>query len=214
MSKLRFLKSLSLADQKVETTPQWKLELRFLKSVSLADQTVEHPDQKAATPKGRYTLIKRQRHPNLGFWSQCVTCWSNGGDNSPSESWNLGFWSQCHLLIKQWNTLIKKLQHPKWRHPDQKAETPKLRFLQSVCHLLIKMRQPLPVKKTKGQCHLQIRRCRHPNIGFWCHCHLPKGGDNPASESWNLGFWSQCHLLIKRQRHPDQKDCRDTLIKR
>ena len=56
-------------------TPQWKLESRFLKLVSLADQKVE-------------TSLKRQRHPNLGFWSQ------------------------CHLLIKR------------QRHPDQKVETP------------------------------------------------------------------------------------------
>ena len=39
----RFLKSVSLADQKAETTPSpsKKLELGFLKSVSLADQKAE-----------------------------------------------------------------------------------------------------------------------------------------------------------------------------
>ena len=35
------LKSVSLADQKAETTPHPKLELLFLESVSLADQKVE-----------------------------------------------------------------------------------------------------------------------------------------------------------------------------
>ena len=39
--ELRFLKSVLLADKKVGTTPCPKLELRFLKSVSLADQKVE-----------------------------------------------------------------------------------------------------------------------------------------------------------------------------
>ena len=156
-----------------DNSPSWKLELRFLKSMSLADQKVETPTSEswnlgfwshtcwpkggetliksAETPKGRDTLIKRCRHPNLGFCSQChllikrwrqlplvevgtwvfevsVTCWSNSGD-----------------------TLIKKLHTPKvetpwskcrctqrWRHPDQKMEMSKLRFLKSVCHLLIK----------------------------------------------------------------------------
>ena len=142
-----------------DNSPWWKLGFRFLKSVSLADQRVERPwsksrhtqrwrdpDQKADAPKGGDTLIKRWRCPNLGFWSHChllIKRWRQ----PPSESWNLGFWSQCHLLIKQWNTLIKKLQHPKWRHPDQKAETPKLRFLQSVCHLLIKWWRQLPLLK-------------------------------------------------------------------
>ena len=69
--ELRFLKSLSLADQKMETTHQWKLELRFLKSVSHADQKVETPWSKSWDTQSRDTLIKRCRHPNLGFWSQC-----------------------------------------------------------------------------------------------------------------------------------------------
>ena len=193
--KLRFLKSLSLADQKVETTPQWKLELRFLKSVSLADQKAETPWSKSCNTQSGDTLIKRQRHPNLGFWSQCVTCWSNGGDNSPSwqlelrflksvsladqkaeTPWwksaetqgikrcrhpNLGFWSQCHLVIKRWRQL------PPWKL--------ELRFLKSVSLADQKAEKPW----SKGGNTL-IKRCRHPN----------------------LGFWSQCHLLIKRWRHP------------
>ena len=63
------MKSESLADQKMETTPLQRQrhpdqkaetsKLRFLKSVSLADQKME-------TPKGRDTLIKRQT-PKLRF---------------------------------------------------------------------------------------------------------------------------------------------------
>ena len=143
-TKLRFLKSVSLADQKVrhpnlgfwsqchllikrQRHPDEKADtpkLRFLKSVSLADQKVETPWSKGEI----------KSHPNLGFWSHChllIKRWRQ----PTSESWNLGFWSQCHLLIKR------------WRHPDQKAETP------------------------KGRDTL-IKRCRHPNLGFWSQCHL------------------------------------------
>ena len=143
-----------LADQKVETP-----KLRFLKSVSLADQ------------KCRDTLMKRQIHPNLGFCSQCVTCWSNGGDNSPSWKLELRFLKSLSLADQkmetthQWKLELRflksvsladqKWRHPdqkaadtqRWRHPDQKAETPKLRFLQSVCHLLIKWWRQLPLLK-------------------------------------------------------------------
>ena len=55
MLELRFLKLVSLADQRWRH-PDQKAEtskLRFLKLVSLADQKME-------TPKGRDTLIKRQ----------------------------------------------------------------------------------------------------------------------------------------------------------
>ena len=71
-----FLKSVSLADQKVEDNLlQLKLEFRFLKSLSLADQKMETPDQKVETPKGRDTQTY--------VFEVSVTCWSKGGDNPP-----------------------------------------------------------------------------------------------------------------------------------
>ena len=116
-------------------------------------------------------------------------------ETTPHESWNLGFWSQCHLLIKRWR-----------HHDDWKAETPKLRFLKSVSLADQKV-------ETTPQWNLEIRFLKSLSLA-----------DQKVETPWlkgrdtqNLGFWSQCHLLIKRQRHHDQKETpkgRDTLIKK
>ena len=130
-----------------DNSPSWKLELRFLKSLSCWSNKVEHPDQKCRHPD---TLIKRWDTQKV-FAVSSVTWWSNGGDNSPSWKLELRFlkftcWSkdQWKLELRFLNMLIKR-----WRHPDQKAETP------------------------KGRDTL-IKRCRHPNLGFWSQykCHL------------------------------------------
>ena len=216
--KLRFLKLVSLADQKVETTPhpkslnlgfwsqchllikgrdteRWrhsdqKVEtpkLKFLKSVSLADQKAETP-----WSKGRNTLMKRWRHPNLGFWSQCHLLIK--AETIPCQSLDLGFWSQCHLLIK-WQ-----------KHPDQKAETPK-----GGDTLIKRQRHPkVETPWSKGG-DTQLRLLKSVSLADQ-KLETPKGGDTPIKRwrHWNLGFWSQCHLLIKgrdtqRWRHSDQK---------
>ena len=61
------MKSVLLSDQKVETTHYWpKLELRFLKSVSIADQKVEitpWPELELRFLSECQLLIKRQRQP-------------------------------------------------------------------------------------------------------------------------------------------------------
>ena len=104
--KLRFLKSVSLADQKVETTRPWYLEIRFLKSLSLADQKVETP-----WLKGRDTQTY--------VFEVSVTCWSKGGDTliERQRHPNLGFWSQCHLLM----TPDQKTPKGFWRHSWSKG---------------------------------------------------------------------------------------------
>ena len=74
------------------------------------------------------TLIKRQIHPNLGFCSQCVTCWSNGGDNSPSWKLELRFLKSLSLADQkmetthQWKLELRFLKSVS--HSDQKVETP------------------------------------------------------------------------------------------
>ena len=74
--------------------------------------------------------------------------------------WNLGFWSQCHLLIKRQT------------HPDQKAGTPKLRFLKSVL---------LADQKTETNPHQSW------DLGF-----------EVSVTCWSKGR----DTLITRQRHP------------
>ena len=255
-------------------------KLRFLKSVSLADQKVETPWWKDGEKQSQNTLIKRWRHPDVGFWSQCHLLIKR------CRHPNIGFWSQCHLLIKRQrhpdekmeetkvkDTLIKRWRHPnigvwsqchllikRWRHPDQKAETPKLRCLKSVSWAGQKVettphqwklelrflksvspsdqkvetqkRHPMvetPCEKVETPKHrflksvsladqkaekpwskggnTLIKRCRHPNLGFWSQCHLliKRWRHPPLVKVGTVGFWSQCDLLIKRQRHPDQK---------
>ena len=116
-----------LADQKVETTPDppgesWKVV--FEASVTCWSKGRD------ILIKRQSTLIKRQRHPNLGFWSQ------------------------CHLLI--W----------RWRHPDQREETP------------------------------LIKRCRHPNLGFLKSVSLAdqKAETTPLEVKCHLLIkrWRQC----------------------
>ena len=215
--ELRFLKSLSLADQKMETTHQWKLELRFLKSVSHADQ--RHP--------GGDTLIKKT--PKLRFLKSLLLADQMMETTPPGESLDLGFWD---TWSKRWGHPDQKADTPKggetlikrWRHPE--VEMSKLRFLQSVS-LADQMVETTPPGESWNlgfwsHCHLLIKRQRHPDEKV----ETPKGRDPPV-KSWrhpNLGFWSQCHLLIKRWRQPWSKlaaegsDTQmwsgDTLIKR
>ena len=61
---------MSLADQKADNPPPFKVGTYILKSVSLADQKAE------TTP-----------HPKLElqFFEVSVTCWSKGGDKPPSK---------------------------------------------------------------------------------------------------------------------------------
>ena len=159
-------------------------------------------DLKAETPwSGRDTLIKRCRQ-NLGFWSQCHLLIKR--QRHPNQKANLP-WSQVSFADQKVRQPLKVgtrflVSVTCWskgrdilikRHPDQKAETPKLRFLKSVSLADLKVETPW----SKGRDTL-IKRCRHPNLGFWSQYHLLiKRQRQPPLEV-------KCHLLIKRWRQP------------
>ena len=149
MSKLRFLKSLSLADQKVETTPppeSWNLG--FWSQCHLLIKQCRTPWSKSCRhPKVETHLIKRCRHPNLGFSCQCVTCWSKGGDNLCQWKFELRFLKSVSLADQKGSdTLINMWRLPKAETPWSKERQPNLGFW--------------------NKCHLLIKRLRHPNLGF------------------------------------------------
>ena len=100
-----------------------------------------------------------------------------------------------HRCLKSVSLADQKAEKP-W---SQRCRHPNLGFW-SQCHLLIKRwRHPDErMEKTKVKTHQKMET---PRCGFWSQCHLLiKRCRHP-----NIGFWSQCHLLIKRQRHPDEK---------
>ena len=110
--ELRFLKSVSLSDQKAETNihpKHWILDFwelcmysRFLTAILLFPNLMVSREHLILTWGGD------SPHPKLWprFFGLSVTCWSKGGDNLPHpKSWDLGFWSQSHLLIKRWRHL-------------------------------------------------------------------------------------------------------------
>ena len=222
-------------DQKVETHKH-----RFLKSVLLADQKVETTPSSESWNLGFWSqchlLIKRLRTPwlkgrdtqNLGFWSQChllinmwrqaplkvgtyifevsVTCLSKGGD----------IWKSC-----------RKCSLPRWRHhhiysswdlgflrsvslADQKVETPWSKGRDTQTYVFevsvicwSKDRDNPPVKVGTWVFEVSVT-CWSKGRDTMIKRRHPKAG-RPWSKRWrhpNIGFWSQYCLLIKRWRQP------------
>ena len=102
---------------KVGDTPHPKLEPSFLKSVSLADQKLETPliqSWNIGFWSQFYLLIKRWRHALQRVFSAKA-------ETPPIQSWKLGFGSQCHLLIKRWRQSLERVFSAKVAIPQSKA---------------------------------------------------------------------------------------------
>ena len=151
---------------KRQTTPLPKLELRFLKSMSLADQKAETtPSLIQSCKLGFWSqcplLIKDRDNPlvqswNLGFCSQWHLLIKRQRQPLPHPTLELRFWSQCYLLTKRqrqppspiqsWN-LHFKVSVTCWSksrdNPPSKVE---LLFLKSVSLAVQKVETTLPSK--------------------------------------------------------------------